>query len=105
MAETRSFTAVCEKLESLTKMDRLQARGPIRLALKEAGLDAGHATAHEMSVIVEKILPAELKARGIAAAESICSELRACLAALPREASAETPDSIFARLGGNPSRA
>jgi hypothetical protein len=104
VSETRSFTVVCEKLEGLTKMDRLQARGTVRLALKEAGLDSASVTPREMSALVEKVLPAELKARGIAAPESICSELRVALSMLPQEELAETPDRVFARLGGGPGR-
>ena len=105
MSETRSFTAVCEKLESRTELDRLQARGTIRLALKEAGLDPATVTSREMIVVLEKILPAQLRTRGIASPESICRELAASLSALPREESGETPDRVFARLAGNPSRA
>jgi hypothetical protein len=105
MSETRSFTMVCEKLESRTQLDRLEARGTIRLALKEAGLDPAAVTPREMSVVLEKILPAELRTRGIASPEAICRELAASLSTLSREEGGETPDRIFARLAGSPSRA
>jgi hypothetical protein len=99
MAETRAFTTVCEKLEGLTALDRLQARGTVRLALKQAGLDASVVSPREMRVVLDKILPAELKARGIASFDTICRELGASLAALPAERAAESPESVFARLG------
>ena len=105
MSETRTFTVVCEKLESQTQLDRLQARGTIRLALKEAGLDPAAVTPRKMSVVLEKILPAQLRLRGIASPESICRELGAPLSTLPREEGGETPDRVFARLGGSPSGA
>jgi hypothetical protein len=77
------------------------ARGTVRLAVKKAGLDAATVTPAEMSVLVERILPAELRARGIEPAVAIRSELRASLATLPREAAArETPETVFERLGG-----
>ena len=104
MSETRAFTHVCEALAGLTQMDRLQARGPVRLALKQAGLDPATVTPREMSVVVGKILPAELAARGIASPETICREMGASLSTLPRDQVAETPDSVFERLASNPSR-
>ena len=104
MSEARSFTHVCETLEGRTQLDRLQARGTVRLALKQAGLDPGAVTIREMSVVVERILPAELRSRGVASPDSLCDELRASLAALPREQVGETPDVVFERLGGNSGR-
>jgi hypothetical protein len=104
VSETRVFTHICEALEARTQLDRLQARGTVRIALKQAGLDPTAVTLREMAVVVEKILPAELRARGVASAESICSDLRASLSTLPREESAETPEDIFERLGGGASR-
>ena len=104
VSEARSFTHVCEMLEGRTQLDRLQARGTVRLALKQAGLDPVAVSVREMSVVVEKILPGELHARGVASPESVCDALRASLATLPREQVGETPDSVFERLGGGASR-
>jgi hypothetical protein len=105
VSETRSFTSVCERLDSLTKLDRLEARGTVRLALKEAGIDPAAVSPREMSVVLEKVLPAELRARGVASPESICRELAASLSTLPREEGSDSPDRIFARLAGSPNRA
>jgi len=105
VSETRAFTVVCERLESRAQLDRLVARGTIRLALKEAGLDPAAVTPGEMLVVLEKILPAQLRKRGIDSPESVCRELGASLAALPRAERGETPDHIFARLAGSQSRA
>jgi hypothetical protein len=104
VSESASFTVVCEKLESRTQLDRLEARGTVRLALKEAGLDPAAVTPREMSVVLEKILPAELRLRGVASPESICRELAASLSTLPRGEGSESPDRIFARLAGGSSR-
>ena len=105
LPESRPFTVVCEELERGTALDRLQARGTVRLALKQAGLDPSAVSGREMSVVLEKILPAQLRLRGIASPESICRELGASLSTLPREEGGETPDRVFARLGGSPSGA
>jgi len=104
VSEARSFTHVCEALERLTQMDRPQARGTVRLALKEAGIDAASVTPREMAVVVGKILPAELAARGVAAPEAICRELEASLSKLPREQAAQTPESVFGRLASGASK-
>ena len=39
MTDAPAFTLVCEHLERATGLDRPAARGTVRLALKEAGLD------------------------------------------------------------------
>jgi hypothetical protein len=87
-------------LESRTLLDRLQARGTVRIAMKAAGLDPAAVAPHQMGIVVERLLPAELRARGIASPESICAELRGALEALPADGQAETPEKVFARLGG-----
>ena len=85
MSESRAFDHVCEALESKTELTRLEARGTMRLALKGAGLDASSATAHQMSVVVERVLPGELRSHGIGDAEPICRDLVRSLAALPND--------------------
>jgi hypothetical protein len=100
VSEARAFTQVCEGLEARTDLDRLQARGTVRLALKEAGLDAAAVTVREMGVVLDKILPRELASRGVASPENVCRELRDSLATLPGEQSADTPESVFRRIGG-----
>ena len=44
MSVAHSFAHVCEALESKTKRNRLEARGTVRLALREAGLDVSSVT-------------------------------------------------------------
>lgn len=100
MSEARSFTHVSEMLESRTRLSRLEVRGTVRLALKEAGLEASSVTASEMSVVVERILPTELRSRDIDDADSICRDLVRSLAALPIGEVAETPETVFRRLAG-----
>jgi len=57
--------------------------------------------AAELSVVARMVLPNELAARGIADAESICERLRSKLSEIQDSASAETPEAVFARLGGS----
>lgn len=100
MADSTAFTTLCEELESSSTLDRLEARGTVRLALKQAGLEAGAVTASQLAVVVEKILPGELRTRGVDGADSICSQLASTLKSMPDQAAGESPEAVFKRLGG-----
>ena len=100
MADTRAFDFVCEQLEAATSLDRLEARGTVRLALKQAGLEARSVTPDQMAVVVARILPDELSSRGIESAESLCAAIGAGLQNLEAGDVGETPDAVFKRLGG-----
>ena len=52
-----------------------------------------------MMVILEKILPPELEARGLTDADAICANIVAEFANFSPSESPETPDAIFDRLG------
>jgi hypothetical protein len=100
MSTAAAFDHVCEGLERRTSLDRLQCRGTVRLALKEAGLDAGRVRPAEMAVVLERLLPDALRSRGVEEPEALCRELAGGLAALPAAAGADTPEAIFRRLAG-----
>lgn len=100
MADSSAFTTLCEELESSSTLDRLEARGTVRLALKQAGLEASQVTASQLVVVVEKILPGELRTRGIDDADSVCNQLGSVLKAMPDEDGGESPEAVFKRLGG-----
>jgi hypothetical protein len=100
VSEARAFAHVSEMLESRTRLSRLEARGTVRLALKDAGLDSSSVTASQMSVVVERVLPGELRSRDVGDADSICRDLVRSLASLPGGEAAETPESVFRRLAG-----
>ncbi len=72
MAGGEVFEVASQALETATSLDRLEARGTLRLALKEAGLDASTVSAEQMNVVLERVLPAELEARGVADADGVC---------------------------------
>ena len=101
MADLTAFEHACESLEQLTELSRLEARGTLRIALKEAGLDPASVKAAELSVVARMVLPNELAARGIEDAESICERLRSELADIQDSAGSDTPEAVFARLGGS----
>jgi len=102
MADSKSFDFACSELERGTTLERLEARGTVRLALKDAGLDARSVTALQMSAVMTQLMPQELKNRGIENAEPICRAIASALAALPDESvPVDTPESVFQRLGGS----
>lgn len=100
MADSPAFDFVCTKLEASTDLDRLAARGTVRLALKQAGLEARSVTGEQMRVVLEKVLPTELATRGIESGSSVCLEISAGLDAVEGSGEPETPDAVFKRLGG-----
>lgn len=100
MSDTRAFDLACDQLEAGTSLERLEARGTVRLALKQAGLEARSVTPEQMSVVVSRILPEELATRGVEGASSLCESLSADLKNLEAGDVGETPDAIFRRLGG-----
>ena len=100
MAESAAFALACEVLERDTSLDRLEARGTVRLALRAAGLEARDVNPEQMAVVVSKLLPQELESRGVGDGDGVCAALGERLAQLETPNAAETPEAVFARLGG-----
>ena len=98
------FDFAADQLEQHTSFSRLEARGTLRIALKDAGLDARSVTAGQLCVVFEKVMPVELEKRGLKDASEVCSALIQELANAPAatgDKSASDPDGIFRRLGGS----
>ena len=100
MSDSEAFDYVCDQLEQKTELDRLAARGTVRLALKQAGLEARAVAPDQMKVVVEKVLPGELSSRGIDGGDTVCTGIAAGLGGMGLGGSVETPDAVFKRLGG-----
>ncbi len=101
---TALFDIAAERLGESSDLDRLATRGTLRIALKEAGLDAHKLTIPQLRVVFEKLMPKELDARGISDAATTCEavmdEIARSADAIDVESSA-SPDDVFQRLGGN----
>jgi hypothetical protein len=101
---TDLFDIAAEKIEGSTDMDRLAARGTLRIALKEAGLDAHKLTIPQLRAVFEKLMPKELDARGVADAAAICKTAADAIERVASETelgTSNSPDEIFKRLGGS----
>jgi hypothetical protein len=99
-AVSKPFEWLCEQLEEATDLDRLEARGTVRLALKSAGLDASRVTGEQMKVVLEKVLPSELDARGLTGTAVLCTRLAAQVPTSEDVAvDSDSPEAVFDRLG------
>jgi hypothetical protein len=99
--EISDFDRVAERLEAETSLNRLEARGTLRIALKDSGFDAKSVSSGQLCVVIEKLLPGHLQDRGIADSESVCRRLTACLSADASVEAADSPEAIFSRLGSS----
>jgi hypothetical protein len=98
------FDIAAERLEHHTTLDRLQARGTLRLALKLAGLEPKDVTAEQLRVLFERVLPDELETRGVGEAASVCRAVMDDVSSSPaarEETGTANVDEIFQRLGGD----
>ncbi len=102
---TDLFDIAAENLEGATDMDRLAARGTLRIAVKEAGLDPHKLTVSQLRAVFEKLMPKALDAGGVsnatAACQAVMDEIARSSADASDIASSASPDDIFKRLGGS----
>lgn len=101
MADSPCFDLACQTLESDTTLDRLEARGTVRLTLKAAGLDPHSVTPVQMEVVVEKLLADELSSRGIENGAAVCAALKEKVSRMEAPAPVDAAETVFARLGGD----
>ena len=97
------FDCAAEKLESLTDLDRLEARGTLRIGLKEAGLDAKTLSLPQLEAVFDKVMPQQLKLRAVDDAQAICSSVMKEIRIAGVSSDSQAPrsaDEIFGRLGG-----
>jgi len=97
--DTELFTIVADRLCGLSDLDRLEARGTIRLAFKKAGLDITSFGLDELEAVFSKIMPAELAARGCADAVTTCNAVMKSLEGDVPQSAAPSSDEIIRRLG------
>ncbi len=100
-AASAAFELACEALEVESSLNRLEARGTIRLALKKAGLEVHAIDREQMRVVAEKILPGELVARGIDPQEIVPVLLRRLQYVREDASKTLSPEAIFRKLGGD----
>lgn len=94
------FDLVADELERCTDLARLEARGTVRLALRQSGLDARSVTSDQMTVVLRRVMPNEMRCRGIDGADELCERIVASLqgSETAEAPAAESPEAIFRRL-------
>jgi hypothetical protein len=99
--ESPVFERAADELELLSGMKRLEARGTLRLALKDAGLIPKTVNAKAMLVVLDRILPQLLARRGVPGAPEMCKSIAAVVRAMTSETvvDIDTPEKVFARIG------
>jgi hypothetical protein len=100
MADSPVFAFATRELERLTNMTKAEARGTIRLALRDAGFSADAVRAPELRVVLEKLMPRELASRRVDDGEAVCREIARGLDGVRDDGAADSPDTVFERLGG-----
>lgn len=100
MAESPAFEWTTEALETETELSRIEARGTVRLVLKDAGLEAGSVNVQQMQVVLKRLLPQALERRRVEEPELLCARLASRLALQSlRGGTRENAHDVFARFG------
>ena len=94
------FDYASAALEQRTFFDRVEARGTLRLALKDAGLDARSVSVGQLRVVLAEVMPKELASRGVDAPQQACESVSASLAGFSGpDTAGDSPEALFERLG------
>ncbi len=101
MPDSPVFDWACSVIESGSTLNRMQVRGTLRLALKQAGLDGDTLSVGQLRVIARRVLPGELRLRGVAGHDAICATLETCPETLGAADRSALPEAVFDRLGGH----
>jgi hypothetical protein len=100
MSQSPVFEWVCERLESVIGWNRLVARGTVRLALKNMGLDPRTVDKKEMLTALRTAIQRALETHRISDGTAVCQRLERELANTSVGAAAiDSPEAIFKRLG------
>jgi hypothetical protein len=97
-AAPQLFDAAADGLAALTTLSVAEARGTLRLICRDAGLRTDLVTLPKLRVLLPRVLPRELSARGVAGAEAACSALLAQLERAQVAPAAADPAELFLRI-------
>jgi hypothetical protein len=95
------FEFVADALQDRCELASLEARGTIRLALKAAGLTAREVTREQMIVVINQVLPRELRVRGVKSPEAVCADLAQRVKGFEIKngvSDGTSPEDVFRRL-------
>lgn len=107
MSASNTFEWLCSELEARTSLSTLEARGTVRLVLKDVGLDPATVSAHQMHVVVLRLLAPALVKRKVEDAEALCKSLAGELESSERhraDTGQDTAYDVFDRLESDTTR-
>jgi hypothetical protein len=102
MADSPVFEWACDTLERRSGLTRIQARGTMRIVVGQAGLDSKSLRVSQLHVVATRLLPKELRARGLEDVDMICEDLAQCPMSVEHREEAgvpSDPEEVFKRLG------
>lgn len=104
MRESPAFSWLGDALEKRTSLTRIEARGTVRLVLKDAGLEPSTVNAAQLGVVIARLLPTALEKRGVGDASELCEmlgqELRSLVKTLTQPEK-DTAYDVFERIGSD----
>ena len=99
MADSAIFEFVASELERATSLGRPAARAAVRSVLERARFDPESVSADQMRLLIERLLPSQIRDSGVEDADRVCQQLVAGLAAQGFAVDGpESPDEIFGRM-------
>ena len=99
MADSETFTSAARVIEDNTHLNAMQARGLVRLLLKETGLDARSFTPQQMTQLGRTMLEGALAKNGIADTRSVVEKWLLRAGGLQAPTLTDSVEEVFARMG------
>ncbi len=95
-----AFNFVSSELEKRCDLSQFVARGTLRLALRDAGLDPHWVTWVQMKHAVDRVLASELVKRSVADSTGVCREILALVETQmgAAETSRSSPEDFLRRV-------
>ncbi|GMV12025.1 MAG: hypothetical protein HS104_38840 [Polyangiaceae bacterium] len=107
MTGSNTFEWLCAELEVRTALSKLEARGTVRLVLKDVGLDPATVSPHQMHVVLLRLLAPALAKRKVEDADALCKALAEEVEAIGQhhtEPDEDTAYAVFDRLESDTTR-
>lgn len=102
MTQSPVFEWLTERIAHAAGWNRLVARGTVRIALKEMGLDPRTVGKREMAAVLRTNMTRLLEAHKVDGARGLCERLDRELGLQPiAEVAVDAPEDIFKRLARN----
>jgi hypothetical protein len=100
VSQPSAFDWVSDELARHSGMSALEARGTLRLLLRDAGIDSKLVNKGQLAVVVARLLPAALTKLRVPEALAVCERIALALQSAEVAASHQvSPEDIFGRIG------